>query len=76
MGYSLRDGQYRFTIWMKNGFRSTKKYAEKDEIGMELYDYKADPLETKNVAGEKKYQSIANAMRKDMLNYFNSQVIK
>ena len=74
MGYSIRDGQYRFTIWMKNGFRTTKKYAEKDEIGMELYDYKADPLETKNVVGEKKYQSIAAKMRVDMLSYFNSQI--
>ncbi|MFM2233368.1 MAG: hypothetical protein RJB31_2069 [Bacteroidota bacterium] len=76
MGYSIRDGQYRFTIWMKNGFRSTRKYAEKDEIGMELYDYKADPLETKNVAGEKNYASVAAKMRSDLLNYFNSQVIQ
>ena len=76
MGYSIRDGQYRFTIWMKNGFRSTRKYTEKDEIGMELYDYKADPLETKNVAGEKNYASVAAKMRSDLLNYFNSQVIQ
>jgi hypothetical protein len=60
---------------MKNGFRSTRKYAEKDEIGMELYDYKADPLETKNVAREKNYQAVVAKMRNDMLNYFNSQVI-
>lgn len=74
MGYSIRDGQYRFTIWMKNGFRTTKRYAEKDVIGMELYDYKVDPLETKNVSGEKKYQSITEKMKTDMLHYFNSQV--
>lgn len=76
MGYSIRDGQYRFTIWMKNGFRTTKRYAEKDVIGMELYDYKVDPLETKNVSGEKKYQSITEKMKTDMLHYFNSQVSK
>lgn len=76
MGYSIRDGQYRFTIWMKNGFRTTKRYAEKDVIGMELYDYKVDPLETKNVSAEKKYQSITEKMKTDMLHYFNSQVSK
>jgi hypothetical protein len=42
---------------------------------MELYDYKADPLETKNVAREKNYQAVVAKMRNDMLNYFNSQVI-
>jgi arylsulfatase A-like enzyme len=76
MGYSIRDEQYRFTIWMKNGFRSTKKYAQKDEIGIELYDYKADPLETKNVASEKKYISVTAKMKTDMLNYFKTQESK
>jgi len=76
MGYSIRDEQYRFTIWMKNGFRSTKKYAQKDEIGIELYDYKADPLETKNVASEKKYSSVTAKMKTDMLNYFKTQESK
>jgi arylsulfatase A-like enzyme len=76
MGYSIRDEQYRFTIWMKNGFRSTKKYAQKDEIGIELYDYKVDPLETKNVASEKKYSSVAEKMKTDMLNYFKTQESK
>lgn len=76
MGYSIRDEQYRFTIWMKNGFRSTKKYAQKDEIGIELYDYKADPLETKNVASEKKYSSVTVKMKTDMLNYFKTQESK
>lgn len=76
MGYSIRDEQYRFTIWMKNGFRSTKKYAQKDEIGIELYDYKADPLETKNVASEKKYSSVAAKMKTDMLSYFKTQESK
>jgi iduronate 2-sulfatase len=76
MGYSIRDEQYRFTIWMKNGFRSTKKYTQKDEIGIELYDYKADPLETKNVASEKKYSSVAAKMKTDMLSYFKTQESK
>jgi arylsulfatase A-like enzyme len=76
MGYSIRDEQYRFTIWMKNGFRSTKKYTQKDEIGIELYDYKADPLETKNVASEKKYSSVTAKMKTDMLSYFKTQESK
>jgi len=61
---------------MKNSFRSTRPYDKNDELGIELYDYKADPLETKNVAEEKKYISVATRMKADMLEYFKSQVIK
>jgi iduronate 2-sulfatase len=76
MGYSIRNSQYRYTIWMKNGFRTTQPYKKESEIGDELYDYKADPLEKVNVAKDKKYDIVAKKLKAQMLAYFASQVNK
>lgn len=65
MGYSIRNSQYRYTIWMKNAFRSTQPFNAASIIGEELYDYNADPLEKYNVAKDKKYLAVTkNYMQK------------
>lgn len=43
MGYSIRTDNYRYTEWIKD---------KNDNIGIELYDYRADPLGNVNVAGK------------------------
>jgi len=74
MGYSIRNKQYRFTIWMKDSFRSYQPFKKELVIGTELYDYKNDPLETVNVAADKKYTAVSNDLYKSMLAFFKSQV--
>lgn len=74
MGYSIRTKQYRYTIWMSNGFRSSKPFDSKLIIGTELYDYKKDPLETVNVANEKKYAAVTKQMNTKMMTFLKSQV--
>ena len=74
MGYSIRTKQYRYTIWMSNGFRSSEPFDSKLIIGTELYDYKKDPLETVNVANEKKYASVSKQMNSKMRAFLKSQV--
>ncbi|NBX11853.1 MAG: sulfatase, partial [Chitinophagaceae bacterium] len=76
MGYSIRTKQYRYTIWMANGFRSNMPFDKKLVIGTELYDYKNDPLEKVNVANEKKYSAIAADMNAKMMTFFKSQLSK
>ena len=76
MGYSLRTKKYRYTIWMKNDFRSTDHYDEKLIIGEELYDYDADPLETINVFNEAKYKSTGEELKNKMISFFKSQETK
>jgi arylsulfatase A-like enzyme len=76
MGYSIRDKQYRYTIWMRNSFRSTMPFNPASVIGDELYDYKADPLEKHNAAKDKKYEAVTAKYKKEMLRYFESQVKK
>jgi arylsulfatase A-like enzyme len=73
MGYSLRDKQYRYTIWMDKGFRSTRPYKKNQVVGIELYDYKTDPLETVNVANDSRYSVIAQNMHAAILAFFKSQ---
>jgi arylsulfatase A-like enzyme len=76
MGYSIRDKQYRYTIWMRNSFRSTMPFNPASVIGDELYDYKADPLEKHNAAKDKNYEAITAKYKKEMLRYFESQLKK
>ncbi len=74
MGYSIRTKQFRYTIWMNNGFRSTTAFNKDWLIGVELYDYKTDPLEKVNVAVDKKYARVANEMNDKMMAFLKSQV--
>jgi hypothetical protein len=76
MGYSIREKQFRYTIWMRNSFRSTMPFNKASVIGDELYDYKADPLEKHNVVKDKKYELTAKRLKAEMLRYFESQVKK
>jgi iduronate 2-sulfatase len=43
LGRAVRDARYRFVEWKNPG-------ASADSAEFELYDYEADPLETKNIA--------------------------
>lgn len=74
MGYSIRTKQFRYTIWMGNGFRSNMPFDKKLVIGIELYDYKKDPLEKANVVNHRKYKKVTAEMHAKMLAFFESQV--
>ena len=73
MGYSIRNARYRYTVWMKNNFRSTQPYDASLVLGEELYDYQVDPLEKENVINEKGYEKESLNLRNEMIKYFKSQ---
>ena len=73
MGYSIRTANYRYTMWMAENFKTYQPFSEKKVYAAELYDYEKDPLETINVAGDKKYTSIAKDLKSKMLTFFKSQ---
>jgi iduronate 2-sulfatase len=75
MGYSFRTEQYRYTVWLKDYFRTSKPFSKDLIVADELYDYKEDPNETVNVVNEKKYASVANDMNEKMVRFFASQQI-
>lgn len=73
MGYSIRTVQYRYTVWLTEGFRSDRPYSDNLVVARELYDYRKDPDETVNVIDDKKYASIRGDLDKKMLEFLASQ---
>ncbi len=73
MGYSIRTDRYRYTIWMKNGYRSTDPFSAALLVGSELYDYVKDPQETINFTGSAAYKSIQTSLHQQMIDYLASQ---
>ena len=70
MGYSLRDGKYRYTVWVE----WKNKVSNFDNvIAEELYDYEKDPLETINQLNVKSYTIVAKTMKQYMGEYLQSQ---
>lgn len=58
MGYSIRTERYRYTEWHDNNYRTDDPYDSSNIVGIELYDYEKDPLETKNWEDDKAYETI------------------
>jgi arylsulfatase A-like enzyme len=73
MGYSIRTERYRYTVWMKDNFRSTQAFSKDLMVANELYDYVRDPNETVNVIDEKTYKSVSRKMHKKMLAFLKTQ---
>jgi hypothetical protein len=74
MGYSIRTRQYRYTVWLKDYFRSNKPFNKDLIVASEMYDYKKDPDETINVVNEKEYESDSKDLYKKMTGFFKSQL--
>ncbi len=73
MGYSIRTERYRFTLWMKDHFRSGTPFRNELVAAGEMYDYTKDPNETVNVIDEKNYAAASQELRKKMVQFFKSQ---
>ena len=73
MGYSIRTNRYRYTIWMKNGYRSTDPFSTSLLVGSELFDYEKDPLEKVNFTGSTAYKKIKATLHKQMISFLASQ---
>ena len=70
MGYALRSGRYRYTVWMGNAWKSDMPFDASALIGQELYDYETDPEERVNLAGSKAHAQAQADMHAKMLAYF------
>ncbi len=73
MGYTIRTTKYRYTIWLKNNFRSNQPFSKDLLVASELYDYEKDPNEPINVVDEKGYSVVSKDMYSKMLGILKSQ---
>ncbi len=62
MGYTLRDGHYRYTKWVQMDYEEGERYGP--SIGTQLYDLAADPHEETNLVGNVEFD--------DVVDYFES----
>ncbi|MDB4752538.1 sulfatase-like hydrolase/transferase [Winogradskyella sp.] len=71
-GYSFRTDHYRYTVWL-NGKKSTDPIYEEDIFAEELYDYRKDPAETRNLAEDESSINLIKRFQKLAANFFNTQ---
>ena len=76
MGYSIRTERFRYTEWHKNEYNTNQKYQDVNIEYKELYDYKKDPLETKNLAYDKKHTKTINALHNKLKSHLDHQHLK
>ncbi len=75
MGYSIRTRRYRYTEWYES-YKSTQPRKGIRPIATELYDYVEDPLETRNLAKNKKYADVLKKLQDTLHRFLDSQVLK
>ena len=71
-GYSFRTDHYRYTVWL-NGKKSTDPIYQEDIFAEELYDYRNDPAETRNLAEDERSISLIKRFQKLAANFFDTQ---
>ena len=69
MGYSLRNERYRYTAWFEMDYRNGEKALPEKIIAVELYDYKKDYNETKNLALEKSHSKIKKELSEQLIEF-------
>ncbi|MGB2129544.1 MAG: sulfatase [Flavicella sp.] len=63
MGYALRTNQFRYIEWREGNYKINKNYIKGKILGIELYDYKKDPLETTNLSGQDRYKKCVKKLK-------------
>ena len=56
MGYAYRSERYRYIEWVKKDYYAGEK--EGEVVATELYDYRKDPLEKRNLVDEADYAEV------------------
>ena len=70
MGYALRDERYRFIAWYETGGIGAQPNRPIDAA--ELYDYKMDPLEQRNLVNDPKYKETIEQLSAELNNFLYS----
>ena len=71
-GYSVRTKRYRYTEWLAD-FKANHVYNDSKIVGLELYDYEKDPLETISQIDAAEYKDVQKEMKALLMDYFSKQ---
>ncbi len=58
MGWAIRTPRYRYVEWRRTSSKDLRYTHSGEVLGRELYDYEADPNETRNFAGSPEYKTV------------------
>lgn len=75
-GYSLRTKRYRYTEWHDNNYNSSLKYNNNNIVGVELYDYEVDPLESRNLAEDKTYEAEIEMLKAKLKSHLSMKAFR
>ena len=64
MGWSLRTPRYRYLEWRNADFSGNETAFANDPLAVELYDYRTDPLERKNLADGPGYAAVLKTQQR------------
>ena len=70
MGYALRDERYRFIAWYETGGKGAQ--ANQPIDATELYDYKMDPLEQRNLVNDQTYKKTVQQLSAELNDFLYS----
>jgi len=73
IGYTIRTERYRYTEWYKE-YQSTMPRDPSKLVATELYDYKEDPLETRNLVDDKNYKTVLKEHEVMLHDFLDKQV--
>jgi arylsulfatase A-like enzyme len=76
MGYTMRTGRYRITLWMKGDYKHKDLFRDPVIDAVELYDYETDPQERVSLATDPAYASIVEELKTKLLGLLNSEADK
>ena len=76
MGYTFRNDRYRYTVWLKDNFRSDRPFDKALIDAEEFYDYAKDPEERKNLISEGTYKGVISELKSQAVSFFKSQEVK
>lgn len=72
MGYSLRTHRYRYTLWVSNPHPGQQPFEESMVVAREMYDYRLDPAESRNVVSRMPYKKTTSRLHAELVNFLKS----
>jgi arylsulfatase A-like enzyme len=72
MGYAIRGDRYRYVEWHQDAKHVNPDAGYDNIVARQLFDYKYDPLEKFNIAGEDSIVEVQSRLAEELHSYYES----